>query len=55
MEKGFQSMYSLSIQDWLSLWEYFAKQKNRYVIALLKACAKSGIDVLIARAISESE
>jgi hypothetical protein len=54
MEEGFQSMYSLSIQDWLSLWEYFANQKNRYAIALLKACAKSGIDVLIARAISES-
>ncbi|MBD2200535.1 MULTISPECIES: hypothetical protein [Calothrix] len=55
MQKGFQSMYSLSIKDWLSLWEYFAKQKNRYAIALLKACAKSGIDVLIARAIAESE
>ncbi len=55
MEKGCESVYSLSIQDWLSLWEYFAKQKNRYAIALLKACAKSGIDVLIDRAISESQ
>jgi hypothetical protein len=55
MEDGFQSMYSLSIQDWLSLWEYFANQKNRYAIALLKACAKQGIDVLINKAIEEGE
>jgi hypothetical protein len=55
MENGFESVYSLSLQDWLSLWEYFANQKNRYAIALLKACAKEGIDVLIARAIAENQ
>jgi hypothetical protein len=55
MEKGFERVYSLSLQDWLSLWEYFANQKNRYAIALFKACVKEGIYVLINRAIAESQ
>ena len=53
--EGFKSMYALSLPDWLSLWEYFANQKNRYAISLLKACAKEGIDVLIAQAIADQE
>ena len=53
--EGFKSMYALSLPDWLSLWEYFANQKNRYAISLLKACAKEGIDVLIAQAIAKSK
>ena len=53
--EGFKSMYALSLPDWFSLWEYFANQKNRYAISLLKACAKEGIDVLIAQAIADQE
>ncbi|NJN10439.1 MAG: hypothetical protein HC815_21585 [Richelia sp. RM1_1_1] len=53
MEKdGFISIYALSIQDWLSVWEHFANRGNRLATALLKTCAKVGIDVQIARAIS---
>ena len=55
MEKdGFISIYALSIPDWLSLWEHFALRGNRNAIALLKTCAKEGIDVRIKKAISEA-
>jgi hypothetical protein len=52
---GFKSMYALSLSDWLSVWEYFASRGNRYALALLKAFAREGIDMLMKKAISESE
>ena len=54
-QDGFKSMYALSIRDWLSLWEHFANKGNRLATAILKACASVGIDVLIARAISQNK
>ncbi|NJS16478.1 MAG: hypothetical protein HC787_05180 [Nostocaceae cyanobacterium CSU_2_110] len=55
MEKdGFISIYALSIPDWLSLWEHFALRGNRNAIALLKICAKEGVDVRIKKAIFEA-
>jgi hypothetical protein len=55
IQEEFKSMYALSLSDWLSVWGYFVNKGNRYAIALLKACAKSGIDVLINKAIEEGE
>jgi hypothetical protein len=43
------------LQDWLSIWGYFAKKGNRKAIALLNACAREGIEALINRAISENQ
>ena len=55
MEKdGFISIYALSIPDWLSVWEHFANKGNRNAIALLKTCAKIGIDLRIKKTISEA-
>jgi hypothetical protein len=53
IQEEFQSMYALSLQDWLSIWGYFAKKGNRKAIALLNACAREGIEALIAKAIEE--
>jgi hypothetical protein len=55
IQEEFQSMYALSLQDWLSIWGYFAKKGNRRAIALLNACAREGIEALIARAIEENQ
>ena len=49
---GFKSVYALSIKDWFSIWEHFANRGNRLATAILKACAKEAIDVLIERAIA---
>ncbi len=51
-QEKFKSMYALSLPDWLSVWGYFVNKGNRYAIALLKAFAREGIDMLMKRAIS---
>lgn len=55
IQQEFQSMYALPLQDWLSVWGYFAKKGNRKAIALLKACAQDGIEALIAQAVEDSQ
>ncbi|GAB1544612.1 hypothetical protein NUACC21_72880 [Scytonema sp. NUACC21] len=40
---GVQEMETLSIDDWLTIWEYFANHGNTKASAVLKACAKESL------------
>lgn len=54
-DKEIRSMYALSLDDWLSVWEYFANKGNRKATALLKACAKENIDSRVSKLINENQ
>jgi hypothetical protein len=49
-ESGTASIYALTFEDWLSLWEYFANRGNRRATSILKACALESISTRIYRA-----
>ncbi|KAB8313902.1 hypothetical protein SD81_040760 [Tolypothrix campylonemoides VB511288] len=40
---GAQEIETLSLDDWLTIWEYFANHSNTKASAVLKACAKESI------------
>lgn len=40
---GVQEIETLSIDDWLTIWEYFANHGNTKASAVLKACAKESL------------
>ncbi|WP_414622832.1 hypothetical protein [Calothrix sp. CCY 0018] len=42
-ELGIRQVYTFSCNDWLRIWEYFAKKGNKLAITLLKACAEENI------------
>ena len=42
-ELGIRQVYTFLCNDWLRIWEYFAKKGNKSAIALLKACAEENI------------
>ncbi|MDJ0733548.1 MAG: hypothetical protein QNJ47_05570 [Nostocaceae cyanobacterium] len=46
---GTKRIHTLSCEDWLSIWEYFAKKRNRQAIAMLKACAEESIACRVGR------
>ena len=52
--EGIKVVYTLGCSDWLALWEYFAYQKNRKAIYLLKACAQEGIADRVTKALGGS-
>lgn len=54
-ESGTTSIYALPIEDWLSVWEYFANRGNRQATAILKACALESISTRVSRAASGSQ
>jgi hypothetical protein len=47
-----KQIYTLSCDDWLSIWEYFANKGNRRATAILKACAKESISFRAAKLLS---
>ncbi|BAY67043.1 hypothetical protein NIES22_71870 (plasmid) [Calothrix brevissima NIES-22] len=49
---GIKQIYTLSCDDWLSIWEYFANKGNRRATAILKACAKESISFRVAKLLS---
>lgn len=49
-QTGTKSIYALSLEDWLSVWEYFANKGNRRATAILKACALESISTRANRA-----
>ncbi len=50
---GTKSIHTLSCKDWLSVWEYFAKKRNRRAVSILKACAKENIASRVKNKISK--
>lgn len=40
---GRRTLVTLSVDDWLTIWEYFANRGNTKATAILKACAKESI------------
>ena len=53
-EQGIRQVYTFGCNDWLSIWEYFAKKGNKRAITILKACAKENISVRVERMLSRS-
>jgi hypothetical protein len=51
-EDAVKSIYALSLDDWLSVWEYFANKRNRRATAVLKACARESISARVAKSLS---
>lgn len=47
-QSGIRQVYTLSYDDWLSIWEYFAKHGRKRAIDVLKACAKESIPSRVA-------
>ncbi|QLE59789.1 hypothetical protein [Nostoc sp. TCL26-01] len=54
VSEGFKQIYTLSCDDWLSIWEYFANKGNRRATAILKACAKESIASRVVKLLSGS-
>ncbi len=52
VSEGLKQIYTLSCDDWLSIWEYFANKGNRRATAILKACAKESIALRVAKLLS---
>jgi hypothetical protein len=53
-ESGVKSLYALSFQDWLSVWEYFANKGNRKATAVLKACARENIPSRVGKLLTQN-
>ena len=53
-ESGVKSLYALSFQDWLSVWEYFANKGNRRATAVLKACARENIPTRVTKLLPQN-
>ncbi|MBF2018458.1 MAG: hypothetical protein IGS23_25330 [Rivularia sp. T60_A2020_040] len=53
-EQGIRQAYTFGCNDWLSIWEYFAKKGNKRAITVLKACAKENISVRVEKVLSRS-
>jgi hypothetical protein len=49
--EGVKFFYSLCFSNWLLLWEYFAYQRNKKAIYLLRACAQESFAVRVAKAL----
>ena len=54
-DKEIKSIYALSFEDWLSVWEYFANKGNRQATAILKAWAKESIASRISRLMNDNQ
>ena len=53
-ERGIKQAYTFSCNDWLSIWEYFAKKGNKRAITVLTACAKEHISERVQKVLSRS-
>ncbi|BAY99982.1 hypothetical protein NIES37_39650 [Tolypothrix tenuis PCC 7101] len=53
--EGVKQVYTLTCEDWLSVWEYFANRGNTRATAILKACAQESIPLRVAKALSQGQ
>ena len=51
-DKGVNKLVkALDLDDWIKVWEYFAKQGNKKAVSVLAACAKENLKTRIAEAL----
>ena len=51
-ELGVVQVHTFSCNDWLRIWEYFAKKNNKTAIKVLKACAEENIPMRVEKVLS---
>ncbi len=51
-ELGVVQVHTFSCNDWLRIWEYFAKKSNKTAIKVLKACAEENISTRVEKVLS---